>query len=659
LGVKRRILLALAVFALLAAAPAARAALLSAEDKLHFRAALDSALDHGAWDRADRFAAETKDPLARKVVRWLALSQGASGASFAEITDFMKANPSWPRQVSLARRAEEALNDGVPTAAILAWFKDRQPHTPMAMVRLAEAQWQTGKKAEAQDTIRRAWVEGNFDAKLERDFLKSYGQFITRADHWARLDRLLWDNKSEQAQRMLPRVDAGHQALAQARIHLHAADKSADYALKRVPDGLLEDPGLLYERARWRRMKNRDEEAMQSFAKPEDEAEHAERWWDERSVLARRRLADGAITDAYRLAKDHGPLDGARLISAEWFAGWVALRYLNEPKTALPHFRKAYEAASTPLSKTRGAYWEGRAYEAAKNPKEAEVWYRRAAAYHYTFYGQLAAVRAHLSQTAPLPPDPQPTAADTKAFDARELVRVARMLGEIGRDDLFKTFTMSIGQNAATPVERTLAGNLALAYGRREVGVQIARDAMRDGVLLTEIAFPTIQMPKGGPEPALLHAVVRQESNFDVGATSLAGARGLMQLIPSTARAISRALNINYQPELLGRDGHYNLKLGQAYLGDMISRYDGSYVLALAAYNAGPSNVSRWIRANGDPRRPEIDVIDWIEQVPYEETRNYIQRVLENLQVYRRRLGLPERPATIEADLARGGSGRG
>jgi soluble lytic murein transglycosylase len=658
---KRRILhLAALVFSLAFSAPAARADVLSAEDKTHFRAALEAAVDHGAWDRAYRFAAETKNPLAQKVLRWLSLSDGSAGASFAELTEFITANPDWPRQVALTRRAEEAMNDAVPNAAVLAWFKDRSPQSPMGMVRLAEAQWQTGKKAEAEATIKRAWVEMNFDAKFENDFLKAYGRFIDRADHWARLDRLLWDNKADQAKRMLKRVDAGHQALAEARMHLRASDKSADYSLKRVPDGLLEDPGLKYERARWRRKKNRDAEALLSFTKPDEEASHAEQWWDERAILARRLLADGAITDAYKLAKNHGPLDGVRLVSAEWFAGWVALRYLNEPKTALPHFTAAFDAARTPLSQSRGAYWTARAYEAAHDAVQADSWYRRAAELHYTFYGQLAAERAHLPQAEPLPDEPRPTEAETKAFESRELVRVTRMLGEAGRDDLFKTFAIQLGQKARTSMERTMAGRLAVAFGRREVGVQIGRDAMRDGVLLPAIAFPMIDMPKGGPEPALLHAVVRQESNFDIAATSVAGARGLMQLIPSTARAVSRALNINYQPDLLGRDGHYNVRLGQAYLGDMIGRYDGSYVLALAAYNAGPGSVARWVRTNGDPRQKGVDVVDWIEQVPYEETRNYIQRVLENLQVYRRRLGGSELvKGTIEADLRRGAEPRG
>jgi soluble lytic murein transglycosylase len=658
--VKRRILIASVLSVVLGAwAGAPLADVLTPSDQNHFRAALEAALDRGAWERAGRFAAETKDPLARKALRWLFLTEGAAGTSFAEIAGFIADSPDWPRQVTLARRAEDAMTDGMPPATVLAWFKDRTPVSAMGMVRLAEAQWQTGRKAAAEATIRRAWVEGNFDAKLEREFLKSYGRFLDGGDHWARLDRLLWSGKTEQAQRMLKRVGAGHQALAQARIHLRAADKGADYALKRVPAALLEDPGLMYERARWRRKKNRDAEAMLSFARPEHEAEHAAEWWDERAILARRRLVDGAITDAYRLAKDHGPLDGVRLITAEWFAGWVALRYLNEPKTALPHFRAAYEASYTPLSKSRGAYWAGRAREAEGNAEAAAVWYRRAAEFHYTFYGQLAAVRAGLPIAEPLPDDPQPTEAETKAFEGRELVRVARMLGEIDREDLFKTFSLQIGQKARSPTERALAGRLALKYGRREVGVQIARDAMRDGLLLPGIGFPVIDMPKGGPEPALLHAVVRQESNFHIAAISVAGARGLMQLIPSTARAVSRALNINYQPELLGRDGHYNVRLGQAYLGEMIDRYDGSYVLALAAYNAGPGSVGKWLRMNGDPRRTDVDVIDWIEQVPYEETRNYIQRVLENLQVYRRRLGVPARPSAIEADLARGVNGRG
>ena len=653
---KRHFFLVLAVLSALAVfAPATRADLLSSDDKTHYRAAFE-AIERGAWDRAERFAAEAKDPLPKKILRWLSLSDGSSGASFGEIAEFMAANPDWPRQAALARRAEEAMTDGTPKAQVLAWFKGRQPQSASGMMRLAEAMWQTGKQKDAEALIHRAWVEANFDVKAEQDFLKGYGRFVTQADHWARLDRLLWEGKNDQAQRMLKRVDANHQALAQARIHLRAADKGADYALKRVPPALLDDPGLQYERTRWRRKKNRDDEAVLAFASHPESYGHAEQWWDERNILARRRLVDGYITDAYRLVKEHGKLDGTRLVASEWYAGWIALRFLNEPKTAVEHFTKMNEGARTPLSQSRAAYWNGRAFEAAGDAKQAALWYRRAADYDFTFYGQLAAIRAGIAIADSMPEEPRPTEAEVKAFEGRELTRATRMMAEIGRNDLFKTFALQLGQKAKSPIERSLAGKLALGVGRREVSVMVARDAIRDGLLLPSIAFPVIDMPKGGPESALLHAVIRQESNFDIAAVSVAGARGLMQLIPTTARAVSKALNINYQPDLLGKDGHYNVRLGQAYLGDMIERYDGSYVLAIAAYNAGPGSVSRWLRQNGDPRQKGVDVIDWIEQIPFEETRNYVQRVLENTQVYRRRMATPERVTNLDADLKRGAS---
>jgi soluble lytic murein transglycosylase len=314
-----------------------------------------------------------------------------------------------------------------------------------------------------------------------------------------------------------------------------------------------------------------------------------------------------------------------------------------------------HESARTPLSLSRAAYWAGRAYEATGDKPKTEHWYRRAADYDYTFYGQLAATRLGLSRPGTLPEEPRPTPVEVKAFESRELTRATRMMAELGRDNLFKTFAVQLGQKATSATERLLAGKLAASYGRRDLGVLVARDAIRDGLVLPSIAYPVIEMPKGGgPEPALLHAVVRQESNFDIAAVSSAGARGLMQLIPTTARAVAKALNLNYQPDLLGADGHYNVSLGKAYLSDMLEKYDGSYVLALAAYNAGPGSVQRWLKMNGDPRRNDIDVIDWIEQIPYEETRNYVQRVLENLQVYRLRMNAPERAVSIEADLRRG-----
>ncbi len=636
---------------------------LSEEDQRHYKAAFDAA-GRGAWIQAEHFAERGKAPLPKKILRWLEISDGVPGIPFAEIRRFIAANPDWPRQGLLARRLEEAMDDTVPDAAVLDWFHNRAPRTVAGMTRLAAAYDHAGKHETADALVRRAWIEGDFAPSDERSFYKVYHDRLSQADNWARLDRLLWDGKEVQARRMLLRVDAGHQRLAEARMHLRLADASVDWAIRRMPKALMEDPGFLYERERWRRRKGRDDEAMEIFHHMPPVLVRPGLWWDERAAMARRRLADGAITDAYRLAKDHGPITGARLAEAEFLAGWIALRFLHDDKVALGHFATMYDNVHTPVSRARAAYWAGRAADAAHHQaKEARDWYRRAAGHDWTFYGQLAALRAGIQPEAATPPAPVPSARDQAAFDRNEMAMAARDMSTIGRDDLVRSFILRLGQTAKTETGRILAGRLAAALGRRDLGVVMARDAYRDGVQLPELAYPVIShLPRGGPEPALVHAVMRQESNFDVGAESRAGARGLMQIIPATARAIAHALKIAYVPDRLLSDGHYNLQLGQAFLDDLIGRYDGSYILALAAYNAGQGSVARWIKLNGDPRRPDVDAIDWIEQIPYDETRNYVERVLENLQVYRRRIEGdpgPAGPTTIEADLRRGTGPKG
>ncbi len=645
------------VAALSLAFPAGAADPLSAADKRHYKAAFDAAA-RGAWTQAERYAARGTAPLPKKILHWLEMLEPRSGIPFAEIARFIAANPDWPRQGLLARRAEEAMDGSVTDDAVLAWFRDRKPVTVTGMTRLAAADDAAGRHDAADALIRTAWVEGDFSRSDEHAFYKLYRNRLGRADHWNRLDRLLWEGRHDPARRMLNLVDAGHQRLAEARIHLRRADGNVDWAIRRIPEGLLEDPGFLYERERWRRKKGRDEDAMEIFRNMPPVLGRPGRWWDERAAMVRRRLADGAVTDAYRLAKDHGPITGARLAEAEFLAGWVALRFLHDNKIALGHFADMYAWVETPISQSRAAYWAGRAADAANDPRTALAWYRRAAVHDWSFYGQLAAVHAAGPPVAPSPPPPEPSAAEQAAFEKNEIARAARVMAAVDRDDLVRVFVLRLDETAKTLGGRVLAGRFADSLGRRDLGVVMARDAYRDRQRLPTLAFPIIPLPPGGPEPALIHAVMRQESNFDVGAESSAGARGLMQMIPATARAVSRALNIRYSPERLANDGHYNLRLGQHFLGNLIERYDGSYVLALAAYNAGPGNLARWLRQNGDPRRAEVDVIDWIEQIPFDETRNYVERVLENLQVYRRRMSNGTvTPTSIEADLRRGAAG--
>lgn len=624
---------------------------LSQRDERIYRDAF-RAVKSREWDDAARLAAKAKDPLPAKTVLWLRLARSNPPEGFEARAKFIDENPEWPELGRLQRLAEESMGDAVPDQKVLAWFAAHEPLTGLGLMRYAEALERAGQAAKAEALLRRAWVEGDFTQREERTFLARHRKALRAEDHLARLDRLLWEGRYQPARRMMLRVDKGHAALAEARLRLSRMEGGVDWAIRHVPDEFERDPGLMYERLRWRRRRDRDESAREILADLPPELVRPEAWWDERAILARRALAAGDISVAYRLAREHGLSEGAAFAEGEWLAGWIALRFLQEHEAALQHFTKVYEAVRYPISRARGAYWAGRAAEARNDLALARDWYRRAAEHITTYHGQLAAHRLQDRPGVSLPPDPRPSMFDTQAFDRRELVKVVRQLGQIGESGELKPFILRLQDLARTPAESVLVGKLAIEQGRPDLAVQAAKRAVRAGVSLIEQAYPLpYQLDGDDPEPALLLAVARQESEFDTNAHSGAGARGLMQLLPATARDVAKQINVNYSKAKLKSDPDYNLKLGRAYLSGLLKSYDGSYVLALAAYNAGPARVRGWINDFGDPRDPHVDAIDWIEMIPTPETRNYVQRVLEGLQVYRLRLGTKTVAMSLEHDL--------
>lgn len=627
----------------------------SAQQALYQRAF--EALDTGHVDLARELARQGHDKLADKVFRWAELQEPHSGAAFEDIAAFIDANPTWPRQDLLMRRAEEALVARTDDSVVLAWFALRGPQTVDGAMRYIEALLHAGKKDAAVKEIRATWLTGAFGAAQEKTFLKLYHGYLTAEDNRERLDHLLWEGQTEEARRMLPRVDADHRALAQARLSLAALAPSVDYALRHVPPQLQHDEGLIFERLRWRRRKGQDKAALDMLRTAPAQVTHADLWWIERNYLARRALSEGRMRDAYEIAVHHGALDPSNFIEAEFLSGWVALRFLKEPQTALEHFTKLYDAARFPVSLARGAYWAGRAEAAAGDKDAADEWYHRAAGYLTTFYGQLASAELEPQDRPPFPRTIPPTAEERTQFDGNELVRAARLLQQIDQPLRVKTFITRLVLNARTAGEDTLVTELATRIGRPDLAVSAAkRSAQVAGIANPDYGWPIIPLPPGEtPERALIYATIRQESAFEPAAVSRVGARGLMQIIAPTARAMAKKLGLgtaHIESRLLF-DPKLNLSIGRSYLGSLIDAYDGSYVLALAAYNAGPARVREWIRDNGDPRIASVDMVDWIEMIPVDETRNYIDRVLENLQVYRERLNGTEVAMGIAQDVLR------
>jgi soluble lytic murein transglycosylase len=617
----------------------------------------------GRWSAAHRIAAGASDPLGAKLLRWMDYSRPHNYAAFDEISAFIAANPDWPRQRALESAAETAMLSVSDDAQIRDWFHWRDPISRDGRLRYADALIAQGDNERAAKFVRLAWVANDFSAKDLKLIYRRYKDLLRPEDHAARLDRLVWDNRQSDARRMFRFVDKGQKALAEARMALRNFAGGVDGAIARVPGDLLESPGLLYERLRWRRRKGRDEGAREIlFAAPE-ELGRPQLWWRERAIQARKALNRGLVTDAYRLASEHGQIDSSTFSEAEWLAGWIALRFLGDNKAAFEHFTRIYDVVFMPISRARAAYWAGRALEAMEDSEGALLWYGLAAQYPGTYYGQLGAARIGRGKTL-LFAEERPDGEDggTATIAEHEMFAAIRLLDYLGEDRLAGVFSSRLVEISKGHADHAVISSFAHTIGRHDLAIRAAKQATRDGYVSNRRIFPVVALPFAYPDDELEHALVlalaRQESLFDENAVSHAGARGLMQLMPATARTVSRWVRLPYAKYKLTQPD-YNVTLGSKYLAEMIDKFDGSYILALAAYNAGPTNVRRWLQDNGDPRRDaEVDLVDWIEMIPIPETRNYVQRVLEGVQVYRWQLGAEVDSASLERDLARGVSPR-
>ncbi len=628
--------------------------LLSAPDRKAYRAAFHE-LARKRYKSAHQHARKAENRLPAKVIRWHQLTSDRPRARFDELARFLDQNPDWPSRGALLRNAERAMPRDLSDAWILAWFEARPPVSPSGARRHAEALLRAGETRRATALIRNTWIESNFARRDERAFRKRFTKLLRRADDLARLDRLLWERSYRSAKRQARRLGKGHAALAAARIALARRSPGVDYAIRQVPKDLAGDPGLVYERARWRQRKSRYEGVIELLDPPMPDAPHANRWWPLRKWAARQAYMEGDISIAYRIAAGHGLEQGLGFAEGEWLAGWLALRSLDQPEIAYRHFEHLHQGVRSPISLARSAYWAGEAaralaaLDAKRGAKggnwqaKAEDWYLKAAEHGTTFYGQLAGRRLGREVEIETAAAAAPDATARAAFEGREIVRAVRLLGELGETKLHKRFLLRLKWLAEDAEDFVLAAELAQNQGRPDIAVRMAKEARKAGVILFDDLFPSRRLPKTkSPEPALVLAVIRQESAFYTGAISGAGARGLMQIMPATARRVARQIKVRYSRKKLLSDPEYNLRLGRAYLADLTDKYDGSYILALAAYNAGPARANRWMRAFGDPRTPGVDPVDWIESIPFNETRNYVQRILESLVVYRKTLGVPD-----------------
>ncbi len=601
----------------------------------------------GQWVEARDAAVQTGDPVAEKLIAWLRMVT-ISAASAADIATFIRQNPDWPLPTLLERRRQEAISAERDNAVVVGLCTEKKPTpTPArgaALLRCADALANVGRGKEAGVLAREAWVSAISDPATEAAFIRRFPGMISAEDQWARFQRLAW-NDAEGARRQAAMLDPVRAAKATGWLALKAG--GIGYTAR--PE---DEPGAMLDRARALRKQEYGALAVAEWqasgaAAQKAAPDHLDAFWQERHLLVRKLLHDGDARSAYAVISGHGQTDPAVVAEAEFLAGFIALRKLNDPGAATRHFNLLAAASPAVLTQSRANYWLARASIAAGGSGKTE--FARAAAWPMTFYGQLAALaggepEASLAQR--LRVAPTATAGLSGAPITAELARAATLLAAWGDPRRARQFLLRMEELGRNPGERIAVGDYAAAMGLPDVTVLVTRRLGRDGIVPPMQGWPAPYEPPPVVEPSFSLAITRQESNFDVAIISPSGARGLMQLMPATARSVARRVGEPTSDALLTSDPAHNMRMGTAYLREMLDKFDNSVPMAAAAYNAGPHRVTQWLAENGDPRAGALSMIDWIEIIPFNETRNYVQRVMENIVVYQaRRTGTL--PATI------------
>jgi soluble lytic murein transglycosylase len=643
---------------------------LASADGDKIREAVEAA-SAGGVTKAKALRDQVRDPVGRKLIDWYIYRAGYGTA--AEVRAFLAENPAWPDRALLVRRAEEDLfgSDARP-AEVKAFFAQSPPATAVGLAALAAALAADKDDMSAKALAAKLWAEYDIPSRYEADIVKRLGGLLTEADHRRRLDRLLmsdsrWaDERNERAaaiRRVIARLSEPERKKAEARLAVFLRKKDSHQLIAKLPKEALEKEwGLAFQRAQALRRQNKDAEAWKVLlSEPEATLPiRPDGWWEERRANAYEALSAGQPRTAYELVRNPGPLSVNAQNDAAFMAGWLALRHLNNPQQALVHFQVLAQSADGPLSRSKAHYWLGRTYEALGDRGRANESYLKASLQIDTFHGQLARLKldpkaSALKVDAPV----APTRAEIARFNGLDVVQAAIIAHKAGLDrSLVRAFLIQTRVHMATEAEVAMLAHLAEELGDTQMSVRIGKYGVAQGFNVIYYAYPVHRLPaytplRRPPETALILAVARQESEFNMATLSGAGARGILQVMPVTAKHVCRDYKLKCDIPRLMKDAAYNTMLGSAYIGDRMEEFRGSYVLAIAGYNAGPGRAREWIEEFGDPRDPKVDPIDWIHRIPFQETREYVQKVLSNLQIYRARLGEEETAVRINADLRR------
>ena len=602
------------------------------------------AMEKSQWTTALKNSKEAKDKSIYNFIQWRHLLTTGNQATFYDYMTFIQNNKDYPRISRIKYLAEQKLStDKISPKKIINWFGVEEPLSGYGMLVLGESFIQTGDSEKGIALIKRGWIT----AELSRDSMKSlskkYRKYLDSKDYINRADYLAWENKYWDLKRMLPYLPKDYQLLYTARQILMSKSYGVDQAIKNVPQKFKNDAGLNHDRLKWRRKRGRIDSSLEilfSIKNDKDYLVRPDKWWVERAIMTRALIYKNKYETAYKVASQHSLDKGSEFAEAEWLSGWIALSFLNDPILAVDHFNNFYQNVSYPISLARGAYWLGRSYEKIGDKRQSEDWYREATKYLTTYYGQLAFLKINPSQNFELEEQADVKDDYRKYFYNKELVKITHLLNELNKDKYTKNILRHLANDNIASGSEILAAELATNISRYDFAIQVSKLASYEKRFHNTFNYPIISVPQyvNGrkiPETAFILSLIRQESEFDMRANSHVGAQGLMQIMPYTAKLVAKQAKLPYSKSRLTSDPEYNINLGSHYIAGLILQYDGAYPFATAAYNAGPKRVKHWKKINKDPQKKQIDFVDWVELIPFKETRNYVQRVMENYNVYR------------------------
>ena len=601
-------------------------------------------MEQSKWYDALKEAWKAKDKSIYNFIQWNHLLTSGNKATFSEYDNFIKKNSNYPRISRIQYLAEHKLaSDKISPNQIINLFNEQEPLSGFGQMMLGQSLINKGQTDKGISLIKQGWITADLTKQDLAYFRKKFKKYLNAEDYVKRADHLAWEEKNWDLLRMLRYLPKDEQLLYTARQLLMSKSYGVDTAISKVPDKYKNDAGLNYDRLKWRRKRGRVDGSVEILTKIKNTKDYLvrpDKWWKEREIISRSLIYEKKYELAYKISSRHALTEGPEFAEAEWMSGWIALSFLDDAILAEEHFKNFYKNVSYPISLSRGAYWLGRTYEKLGNKEKSEQFFMEGAKYLTTYYGQLSHMKIYPNKLFELENLMEVDKNTIEKFNTSELAKIVYLLDEIDKDKHTKHILRHMALENIQSGSEILAAQLATEIGRYDFAIQISKIASYEKRFHNKFNYPIISTPKyiNGrkiPESAFILSIIRQESEFDLSANSWAGAKGLMQLMPYTAKVVAKQAKLPYSKSRLTTDPEYNINLGSHYIAGLILEYDGSYPFAIAAYNAGPKRVRNRKKINKNPQKNQIDYVNWIELIRFEETRNYVQRVLENYNVYR------------------------